>query len=145
MVLKKNEILKSPNMALLANIMEVYQNIETKLRNFLKPYGISLQQYNVLKILKGSEEPLSTSVIRERMIQPMTDSSRLVKRLCAKGWVQSVACNIDKRLVDVTISEEGRNFLSEISNMDAVIEELYKKITNEEALTLNHLLDKMRG
>lgn len=145
MVITKKESSVAVNMNLIVSITKTYQKIESELRKFLKPYGVSLQQYNVLKILKGAEGPLSTSVIRERMVQPMTDSSRLVNRLCLKGWVNSVACSIDKRLVDVTISEEGKEFLAKVPNVDAVIANLYKRISQKEAEELNHLLNKMRA
>ena len=84
MVVLKNQYSSLAKMQLIVSLTQAYQRIETELRKFLKPHGISLQQYNVLKILKGAEKPLSTSVIRERMIQPMTDSSRLVDRLSLK-------------------------------------------------------------
>lgn len=130
---------------LIRSIIEAYQKVESELRRFLKPYGISLQQYNVLRILKGAKKPLSTSVIRERMIQPMTDASRLVARLSLKGWVLRVSCSTDKRLVDVTITSKGEEFLKSISSIDQVIENIYSKINQNEAYTLNHLLNKMRG
>ena len=130
---------------LIRSIIEAYQKDESELGRFLKPYGISLQQYNVLRILKGAKKPLSTSVIRERMIQPMTDASRLVARLSLKGWVLRVSCSTDKRLVDVTITSKGEEFLKSISSIDQVIENIYSKINQNEAYTLNHLLNKMRG
>ena len=130
---------------LVRGILEAYHKVESELRKFLKPYGISLQQYNVLKILNGAKAPLSTSVIRERMIQPMTDTSRLVDRMSSKGWVLRVSCSTDKRLVDVTITPEGEELLNSISSTDNVMEKLYKKITPHEAFTLNQLLNKMRG
>ncbi len=145
MVLRRNEINGATKMDLIVTITQAFKKLETEIRKFLKPHGISLQQYNVLKILKGADGPLSTSVIRDRMIQPMTDSSRLVDRLSGKGWVSRVACSIDKRLVDVTITEEGRAFLLKVPNMDAVIESVYKKISQQEAEDLNYLLNKMRA
>lgn len=145
MVVTRKESSVGTNMNLIITITKVYKNIETEIKRFLKPYGISLQQYNVLKILKGAKEPLSTSVIRDRMVQPMTDSSRLVDRLSLKGWVSRVACSIDKRLVDVTITEEGKAFLEKVPNVDSVIEKLYRSISQEEAEDLNYLLNKMRA
>ena len=145
MVVVRKESNEEANMSLIVTITQVYKKIETEIKKFLKPHGISLQQYNVLKILKGAQEPLSTSVIRERMVQPMTDSSRLVDRLSLKGWVSRVACSIDKRLVDVTITEEGRAFLEKVPNVDSVIEKLYRSISQQEAEDLNFLLNKMRA
>ena len=78
------------------------------------------------------------------MLEPMADSSRLVERLCAKGWVKRNACCKDRRLVDVTISKEGASFLDHIPAMDSVLDKLYRKINSNEASTLNKLLNKMR-
>ncbi len=145
MVLAKNNSFIASNMGLIDSITTAYQNVERELRKFLKPYGVSLQQFNVLKILKGAKEPISTSVIRERMVQPMADSSRLVDRLSAKGWVTRISCSTDKRLVDVTISEEGIKFLELVPSVETIIEKLYRQISREEAENLNHLLNKLRG
>ncbi len=137
-----NDTFKKSN--LIKSIIQSYHKVESELRNFLKPYGITLQQYNVLKILKGAQKPLSTSVIRERMIEPMADTSRLVERLCTKGWVDRSACEKDKRLVDITISPEGVAFIENLTNMDHTLERLYSKLSPEEASTLNKLLNKIR-
>jgi len=126
-------------------IIQTYQKLDSELRKFLKPYGITLQQYNVLKILRGAKKPLSTSIIRERMIEPMTDTSRLVERLCTKGLVDRSACEADKRLVDITISPEGISFIDNMDSTDKVIDKLYEHINLDEANRLNYLLNKLRG
>jgi len=131
-------------MVFVKSLMAAYQKVDLELRAYLKPHGITIQQYNVLKILKGAHKPLSTSVIRERMLEPMADSSRLVERLCSKGWVERNACSGDRRLVDVTISSAGLSFLERIPNMDEVLNKLFLKITDKEAATLNKLLNKIR-
>ena len=131
-------------MVFVKTLMAAYQKVDLELRAYLKPHGITIQQYNVLKILKGANKPLSTSVIRERMLEPMADSSRLVERLCSKGWVERNACSGDRRLVDVTISSAGLSFLERIPNMDEVLNKLFLKITDKEAATLNKLLNKIR-
>ena len=137
-----NSIRKSD---LAISILQVYQNLDYELRAYLKPYGITLQQYNVLKILRGAKKPLSTSVIRERMLEPMADTSRLVERLCTKGLVDRNACCGDKRLVDVTISEEGSTFLEKMKGIDQVLNKVFGKLDLDEASRLNTLLDKLRG
>ena len=72
-----------------------------KIRQILEKEDITPQQYNILRILKGSATPLSTLQIRERMLDRMSDTSRIVERLLKKGWVHKVVCASDKRLVDV--------------------------------------------
>ncbi len=119
--------------------------LASKIKVLLKPYDITLQQYNVLKILKGASKPISTSCIRGRMIERMADTSRLVERLCSKGWVNREACCSDKRLVDITLSQEGINFVNDIEqkvDMSAIID---RNLEPAEAKLLSDLLDKMRG
>src|SRR5687767_14075837 len=77
--------------------------------------GITPQQFNILRILRGSHPmPLSTLQIRERMLDKMSDTSRIVDRLIAKGLVKKTTCSKDKRLVDVVITEKGQKLLKKI-------------------------------
>ena len=126
------------------NLIFTHNWLSTQLKKFLKPYEITLQQYNVLRILRGAKKPLSTSDIRTRMIEKMADTSRLVERLSAKGWVDRVACCVDKRLVDITISQEGLDFISQLDSFDMHIENIYDNISATEAENLNGILDKLR-
>jgi MarR family 2-MHQ and catechol resistance regulon transcriptional repressor len=128
------------------NIMFTEGWLRGGLSDVLKPHKLTIQQYNVLRILRGSSpEPLSTSDIRSRMLDKMSDASRIVDRLVQKGWVSRKICSADKRLVDVFISKEGLKLLDMI---DVQIEEFNHKlisITEEEAAMLNSILDKLRG
>lgn len=119
--------------------------LASRIKVLLKPHDITMQQYNVLKILKGASKPISTSCIRGRMIERMADTSRLVERLCSKGWVNREACCSDKRLVDITLSQKGMQMVDEIEqevDMSALID---MHLQPEEAKILSDLLDKMRG
>lgn len=128
------------------NIMFTDGWIRGMLNDLLKPHDLTNQQYNVLRILRGSSpKPLSTSCIRSRMLDKMSDASRIVDRLVQKGLVNRKTCSADKRLVDVFITKEGLKLLETI---DAQMESFNKKvitITEEEAQTLNVILDKLRG
>jgi DNA-binding MarR family transcriptional regulator len=141
--MKKIKINRKSELAI--SILQAYQKLDGELRAYLKPYGITLQQYNVLKILRGAKQPLTTSVIRERMIEPMADTSRLVDRLTTKGLVQRNTCCGDKRLVDVTISEQGKTFLERMTGMDDVLNKVFASLEFDETKRLNSLLDKLRG
>ncbi len=127
------------------NLVFTHNWLQTQFKNFLKPFDCTLQQYNVLRILRGAKKPISTRCIRERMIEKMADTSRLVERLSTKGWVNREASPSDKRLVDVTISDEGLNFLELTKAMDTYIETLYSNLNNEELNQLNSLLNKLRA
>lgn len=127
------------------NIMYTEAWLRDKFGSTLKPFGLTNQQYNVLRILRGSNpKPLSTSSIRERMLDKMSDASRIVDRLYKKGWVNKVSCPTDKRLVDVSITEEGLEVLATIDKKNAFVEAL-DRLTEQEAQELNRILDKARG
>jgi DNA-binding MarR family transcriptional regulator len=129
----------------IVNIMYTEAWLRDKFGSTLKPFGLTNQQYNVLRILRGSNpKPLSTSSIRERMLDKMSDASRIVDRLYKKGWVSKVACPTDKRLVDVSITEEGLEVLATIDKKNAFVDAL-DRLTEQEAEELNRILDKARG
>ncbi len=109
-----------------------------------KPYGITLQQFNVLRILRGQfPEPISTSDIRDRMLDRMSDVSRIVDRLVRKQLVERKTCKTDKRLVDVVITDTGLELLEEIDK-NVNIKGFAMGISEEQAEQLNELLDQLR-
>jgi DNA-binding MarR family transcriptional regulator len=94
--------------------------------------------------LKGSTTPLSTLQIRERMLDKMSDTSRIVDRLVAKELVKKEVNKADKRLVDVTISTKGRELIDWMDNYAYEIDDVLKNLSEQEAYQLNILLDKAR-
>lgn len=127
------------------NIMFTEGWLRDKFSCTLKPHDLTNQQYNVLRILRGSNpKPLSTSDIRERMLDKMSDASRIVDRLYKKGLVSKKTCGADKRLVDVGITKEGLSVLAQIDGSSA-FKNILDTITDEEAAELNRILDKIRG
>lgn len=119
--------------------------IETKLKAIIEPHGITMQQFNVLRILRGQyPDYVSTSIIRERLIDKMSDTSRIVDRLAQKEWVEKFACKEDRRLVDIRISEKGLLLLKEIDGIETSFDNILQNLSIEEANILNHLLDKIR-
>ena len=126
------------------NLMFTHNWVVDQIKCQLKPYGITLQQYNVLRILRGAGAPITTSVIRERLLDKMADTSRMVNRLYQKGLVQRMVCPSDKRLVDVSLSEQGRLVLEELDRQNEQLDEILKNLTAQEADLLNELLDKIR-
>jgi DNA-binding MarR family transcriptional regulator len=119
--------------------------LNEKIKCLLGPEDITQQQYNILRILKGSHLPLSTLQIRSRMLDRMSDTSRIVERMLKKGLVEKRTCPSDKRLVDVSISRKGLDLLEKLEHQNAALDSILKSLTEPEAQTLNHLLDKMRG
>jgi DNA-binding MarR family transcriptional regulator len=126
------------------NIIYTYNWIREKLQEIFDKENLTLQQFNILRILRGSEVPLSTLKIRERMLDKMSDTSRIVDRLILKGLVKKVTNKMDKRLVDVTISPKGKKVLENMDAFENDIESLTKGLSANEVKTLNLLLDKIR-
>jgi DNA-binding MarR family transcriptional regulator len=106
---------------------------------------ITPQQFNILRILRGAGTPLSTLQIRQRMLDKMSDTSRIVDRLVKKELVKKVICKTDRRLVDVTITDKGLSLLEALDGFNDQMDASVSNLTEEEALALNGLLDKMRG
>jgi DNA-binding MarR family transcriptional regulator len=129
----------------IVNLIYTHNYVNNLHKELFKPYGITPQQYNVLRILRGQfPEPISTSLIRERMLDRMSDVSRIVDRLVKKQLVQRSVCKSDKRLVDVLISQKGLNTLQEIDSKINILDTQMGSLTESEAETLNDLLDKIR-
>ena len=118
--------------------------LNERIKSFLDTEDITLQQYNILRILKGSKDPLSTLQIRERMLDKMSDTSRIVERMLRKGLVEKKVCPADKRLVDVIISKKGLSILEKLDKKSLQMDELIHGLSDDEAIQLNALLDKMR-
>ncbi len=112
---------------------------------FFKQFDISPEQYNVLRILRG-QHPKSASVclIQERMLDKMSNASRLVEKLKQKELVCRKECPLDRRQVDVSITEKGLKLLDEIEEKSERLSDFTKALNKNEALTLNTLLDKLR-
>ena len=126
------------------NIMYTANWLNEKISNVLSQEDITQQQYNILRILRGAEKPLSTLQIRSRMLDKMSDTSRIVDRLVAKELVEKNTCPSDKRLVDVIISKKGFAVLEKLDLLNNHLDSLMKDISEKEASTLNQMLDQLR-
>ncbi len=118
--------------------------ITEKIKLVLQEEDITHQQYNILRILRGSKKPLSTLQIRERMLDKMSDTSRIVERLVKKGLVEKKICDTDKRLVDVRISQNGLDVLKRLDEKNTDLDAILENLSPKEAAQLSDLLDKMR-
>jgi MarR family 2-MHQ and catechol resistance regulon transcriptional repressor len=115
-------------------------------RHFLDAEDITEQQFNILRILRGSHpKPLSTLQIRERMLEKMSDTSRIVDRLVSKGLVKKVICKEDRRLVDVLITDKGKKTLDKMDAHQDELDAILGNLSEKEAATLSDLLDKLRN
>jgi len=129
----------------MVNLIYTHNWVTDQLKQHLKPYGVTLKQYNVLRILKGAEGPITTSIIRERLLDKMSDASRMVERLHQRELVVRSTCSGDKRLVDVTLSTKGKALLENMKHIEQNLDNIFKELSQEEAAILSNLLDKLRS
>ncbi|MFM1929071.1 MAG: hypothetical protein RL387_399 [Bacteroidota bacterium] len=126
------------------NLMYTANWLNEKIASVLSQEDITQQQYNILRILRGAEKPLSTLQIRARMLDKMSDTSRIVDRLVAKELVEKNTCPTDKRLVDVVLSKKGFTVLEKLDLLNNHLDALMKGISEKEAIAMNQLLDQLR-
>jgi len=126
------------------NLIYTYNWMNEKMKKFFDREDITGQQYNILRILRGAGNPISTLQIRERMLDKMSDTSRIVDRLVIKGLAIKTVCKDDKRLVDVSISPKGKKLLEKIDRYEIEMDAIFGSLSDTEAKTLNKLLDKIR-
>jgi len=128
------------------NLMYTHSWLHLKNQAHLKPFGITIQQYNILRILRGQYPGTATvNLLIERMLDKMSNASRLVEKLRKKGLVQRNTCENDRRAVDVIITTQGLELLDEIEKCDKKWEKQFHVLSAQEVRTLNNLLDKLRG
>jgi DNA-binding MarR family transcriptional regulator len=140
------EKFKSEEQKLMINLIYTTNWLNSKYDSFFKDSDISIQQYNVLRILRGQHpNPCSIKVIKERMLDRMSDASRIVDKLKAKKLLNRKECPNDRRSVDVVITDKGLEFLASLDHIDETSKELFNTLTAEELTRLNTLLDKLRG
>ncbi|HLZ15660.1 MAG TPA: MarR family transcriptional regulator [Cyclobacteriaceae bacterium] len=142
----KQQKFKSPLQKVAINLQFTANWLITNSNNFFKEFGVTMQQFNILRILRGQrEKSISAAEIKLRMLDRNSDVSRLLDRLIDKSLVTKSQCPSDKRATDVKITESGLKLLSQI---DLRLEEIEAKILNltaKEANELSDLLDKCRG
>ncbi|WP_136481177.1 MarR family winged helix-turn-helix transcriptional regulator [Cognatitamlana onchidii] len=126
----------------LLNIIYTANWISSIQNEFFKPFGISPQQFNILRILRGGGKPLKVQTIKERMIERAPNATRLMDKLCDKGLINRLPCPEDRRVVHIEITASGLQLLKDI---DANYKnDLLDKLTDKEAEILSDLLDKIR-
>lgn len=128
------------------NLMYTTRFVEEKITAVLKEHDITMQQFNVLRILRGQKgNPANLSTIQERMVDRSSNASRLVDKLLKKNWAERRVCPTNRRKVEITITDQGTRLLQ---TLDPIMEENNKDIlsnlSENELENLNHLLDKLR-
>ncbi|APY07293.1 MarR family transcriptional regulator [Winogradskyella sp. J14-2] len=126
----------------LINILYTANWITAKQNTFFAEFGISPQQYNILRILRGANKPLSMQIVKGRMIERAPNATRLTDKLCAKELIERIPSKNDRRVVNIQITKKGLELLKEIS--DDFNEDWMGAIKEDEAAQLSDLLDKLR-
>lgn len=129
---------------LVLTVLHTASAMLSKHRVLLKPYGVTPEQFNILRILRGQQgKPIALRDISNRMIDKNSNTSRLVDKLLAKGLVQREACPEDRRRVDIVLTPSGRQLIEELKNiMDQEISSLNGVWSESEAKNAILLLDR---
>jgi MarR family transcriptional regulator, 2-MHQ and catechol-resistance regulon repressor len=128
------------------NILFTHSWLMEQIKNHFRDAGLTPQQFNILRILRGSNpEPLTVLDLKARMLDKNCDASRLVERLLVKGVVKKKVCNSDKRRVDIVISQKGLDLLATLDARETEMDNIASSLTDEDAATLSQLLDKLRS
>mgnify|MGYP006288950535 CR=1 FL=1 len=142
----KQSRFKSSRQKAALNILYTSNWLNEKTRSFLNEFELTNQQFNVLRILRGSHPcPLSTQQIRDRMLDKMSDTSRIVDRLVKKELALKKTCTSDKRLVDVNISKKGMDILAEIDKKEDELFQSLENLSKQEAEQLSEFCDRIRA
>lgn len=142
----KSTVPLNPYTKTVLNIMYSCRLVEEQLAEMLKPFQLSIQQYNVLRILRGQKgNPANLSTIQERMIHKMSNTTRLVDKLIEKGFAERSVCESNRRKVEIFITTDGIKLLSEIEPLTlSKNTAILKDFSLNEITTLNMLLDKLK-
>lgn len=130
----------------IVNLAYTYGWVNNLLRYEFERYNLTSQQFNVLRILRGQyPNPATINLLKERMVDKMSDASRIVDRLVQKGLVSRCTSDKDRRSVDIRISDEGLDILNRMDNEFKMKDLLKNNLNEQEAAALSDLLDKLRG
>ncbi len=141
----KQQKFKNLHQKAVINLLYTTSWLQAKQQEFFKPFNITAQQFNILRILRG-QLPKGTSAteIKSRMIDKNSDVSRLLDRLLSKGFISKKTSADDKRAADINLTEEGIELLTTIDKKQSQIDNILL-LSEEDASTLSDLLDKSRG
>jgi DNA-binding MarR family transcriptional regulator len=128
------------------NMMYTARQIEEIAAAKFKEHGLTAQQYNVMRILRGQRgNPANLSTIQERMIDKSSNTTRLIDKLIQKGFVKRQICKINRRKIEVFITDQGLTLLKKLDPLtEQVNQDIMEKLSSNEQEKLNNLLDKLR-
>ncbi len=130
---------------LTVSILYTHGRLVSVMSEVLKSFDLTLQQFNVLRILRGQRSaPVTVSLLKERMLDKMSDASRLVERLRVKGLVERGSSSGDRRKASIQITQKGLDLLERIGDFDAILRAIASGVSEDEARQVNAVLDRFR-
>lgn len=137
---------KNSSQKLAVNLVYTSNWLNAWYETSFKNTGLTQQQYNVLRILRGQyPNPCNLKLIRERMLDRMSDASRIVEKLKQKGFIERRENKNDRRNLSILITDRGTKILNSLDHMDEQVKKVFKNLNEKELELLNNLLDKLRG
>jgi DNA-binding MarR family transcriptional regulator len=137
---------RSESQKAIINLIHTYNQVSGQMMTLLNGFGLTMQQYNILRILKGQHpNPSTNNLVKERMLDRNSDVTRLIDRMIKSGLVTRTSCAKDRRRVDILITRKGLDMLEAMEPHEVAMDSLTGGLTEAELVQLNHLLDKLRG
>ena len=140
-----NTTIKSSQQRAIINIRYTSNYLNQKQNAFMAEYSLSMAQFNILRILRGANEPLSVNTVKERMLEKSPNSTRLIDKLIEKKLVERFRCDADKRILYIRITQNGLDLLTEIDEKLQGNPLFHSGLSDDEAEQLSNLLDKLRS
>lgn len=142
----KQSKFRSEGQKLIINLIYTYNQISGQMSSMLQPHGLTMQQYNILRILKGQyPNPSTNNLVKDRMLDRNSDVTRLIDRMIRNGWVTRTSCEKDRRRVDILITQQGLDVLDAIQSQEADLDLIAQRLPEDRQREMNHMLDTLRG
>ena len=143
-IIKTSQPLPQPQRTVI-HLVLVNNRISEAMSQALKPFGVSTQQFNVMRILRGQKgKPANLNTLSERMITRMSNTTRLVDKLLDKGYVSRMVCPSNRRKVEILLTESGTEALAEMDRVVKATEgKLMESFSDQELIELNALLNRI--
>lgn len=142
----KQSKFRSEGQKLIINLIYTYNQISGQMATMLQPHGLTMQQYNILRILKGQyPNPSTNNLVKDRMLDRNSDVTRLIDRMIRNGLVTRTSCEKDRRRVDILITQQGLDVLDAIQAQETDLDVIAHRLPEDQQRTMNDMLDRLRG
>jgi DNA-binding MarR family transcriptional regulator len=142
----KQSKFRSEGQKLIINLIYTYNQLSGQMATMLQPHGLTMQQYNILRILKGQyPNPSTNNLVKERMLDRNSDVTRLIDRMIRNGLVTRTSCEKDRRRVDILITQQGLDVLDAIQAQETDLDVIAHRLPEDQQRAMNDMLDRLRG